>query len=44
VDGGGSAGHFVELGEFLVGSGEADLEGFAFACPAFLFGFGDAAE
>ena len=32
----------VGLGEFLVGSGEADLESFGFAGPAFAFGFSDA--
>jgi hypothetical protein len=29
------------LGKFLFGSGEADLEPFDFAEPAFAFGFGD---
>jgi hypothetical protein len=33
---------FVDLGEFVVGGGEADLEAFDFAEPAFAFGFGDA--
>nr|WP_258017937.1 MULTISPECIES: transposase [Streptomyces] len=34
----------VELGEFLRSPGEADLESFDFAEPAFTFGFGDAGE
>jgi hypothetical protein len=34
----------VDLGEFVVGSGEADLESFDFAEPAFVFGFGDAGD
>lgn len=42
VDGGGSAGALVELGEFVFGSGEADLESFDFAEPVCAFGFGDA--
>src|SRR5215471_10812481 len=37
--GDGSAG---DLGEFVFGSGEADLESFHFAEPAFALGFGDA--
>jgi hypothetical protein len=32
----------VDLGEFGVGGGEADLEPFGFACPAFPLGFVDA--
>ena len=32
----------VGLGELVVGGGEADLESFGFAGPAFAFGFGDA--
>src|SRR6516162_7928399 len=32
----------VDLGEFVVGAGEADLESFDLAEPAFAFGFGDA--
>ena len=32
----------VDLGEFVVGPGEADLESFDFAEPAFPFGFADA--
>jgi len=32
----------VDLREFVVGAGEADLESFYFAEPAFAFGFGDA--
>ena len=34
----------VDLGEFVFGSGEADLESFDFAGPAFAFGFGDAGD
>jgi hypothetical protein len=34
----------VILGEFLFGTGEADLESFGFAGPAFAFGFGDAGQ
>jgi hypothetical protein len=32
----------VDLSEFVLGSGEADLESFDFAEPAFALGFGDA--
>lgn len=32
----------VDSGEFVFGSGEADLESFDFAEPAFAFGFGNA--
>ena len=43
MDGLGAAGGgLVGLGEFLVCPGEADLESFGFAGPAFAFGFGDA--
>lgn len=38
VDGGGPAAHLVELGEFLPGCGQADLESFGFVGPAFAFG------
>jgi hypothetical protein len=34
----------VDLGEFVFGSGEADLESFDFAEPAFALGFGDAGD
>jgi len=34
----------VELGEFLAGAGEADLQAVDFAEPALLAGFGDAGE
>ncbi|UQA90670.1 helix-turn-helix domain-containing protein [Streptomyces halobius] len=44
VDGGGPASPLVELGEFLHGAGEADLEPFDFAEPLLSFGFGDAVE
>jgi hypothetical protein len=42
ADRGGGAGAPVDLGELVFGSGEADLEAFGFAEPAFAFGFGDA--
>jgi hypothetical protein len=42
VDGGGLAGSVVELGEFVLGAGEADLEAFDLAEPAFVLGLGDA--
>ncbi len=32
----------VDLGELVLGAGEADFEAFGFAGPAFAFGFGDA--
>jgi hypothetical protein len=32
------------LGDFVVGSGEADLEAFGFAGPAIAFGLGDAGQ
>ena len=32
----------VDLGELVVGAGEADLQAFGFAGPALEFGFGDA--
>jgi hypothetical protein len=38
----GGAGAPVDLGEFVFGAGEADLESFGFAEPAFAVGFGDA--
>lgn len=31
----------VDLGEFVVGAGQADLESFDFAEPSFAFGLGD---
>ena len=34
----------VDLGELVFGAGEADLEAFDFAEPAFAFGFGDAGD
>jgi hypothetical protein len=34
----------VDLGEFVLGAGEADLESFGFAEPAFAVGFGDAGD
>ena len=43
VDSGGGRAP-VDLGEFVVGPGEADLESFDFAEPAFAFGFGDAGD
>jgi hypothetical protein len=39
-DGGGGAA--VDLDELVLGAGEADLESFGFAGPAFAGGFGDA--
>jgi hypothetical protein len=45
LDGVGAAGgDLVDLGEFGVGAGEADLEAFGLAVPAVGFGFGDAGE
>src|SRR6266568_3567277 len=41
-DQGRGAGAAVDLGEFVFGAGEADLESFGFAGPAFAVGFGDA--
>jgi hypothetical protein len=35
------AGAPVDLGELVVGAGEADVEAFDFAVPAFAFGFAD---
>ena len=32
----------VDLGELVLGAGEADLQAVDFAGPAFAFGFGDA--
>jgi hypothetical protein len=34
----------VDLGELVLGAGEADFEAFGFAEPAFAFGFGDAGD
>jgi hypothetical protein len=34
----------VELGELVVGAGEAELESFDLAEPAFAFGLGDAGD
>ena len=42
MDGGAAGSEGVELGEFLLRAGEADLESFGFAVPALVFGFGDA--
>lgn len=44
VDGSGAEGEFVELCEFVFGSGEAGGEAVDFAEPALLFGFLDAGE
>jgi hypothetical protein len=41
-DEGWGAGAAVDLGELVLGAGEADLESFGFAEPAFAVGFGDA--
>jgi hypothetical protein len=43
-DWGGGAGAPVDLGELVLGAGEADLESFGFAGPAFAVGFGDAGD
>jgi hypothetical protein len=42
VGGGASPGEIIELGEFLPGGGEADLQTLGFAGPAFMVGFVDA--
>jgi len=42
ADRGGGAGAPVDLGELVLGAGEADLESFGFAGPALAVGFGDA--
>jgi hypothetical protein len=42
ADRGRGAGAPVDLVEIVLGAGEADLESFGFAEPAFAFGFGDA--
>ena len=39
-----AGGGHVGLGELVVRGGEADLESFGFAGPAFAFGFGDAGQ
>jgi hypothetical protein len=39
---GAAGGGALDLGELVVGGGEADLEPFGFACPALLPGLGDA--
>lgn len=39
-----SCGEGVELGEFVAGCGEADVESVEFTEPAFMVGFGDAVE
>jgi hypothetical protein len=41
---GGGPGAAVDLGEFVLGAGEADFEAFGFAEPGFAFGFGDAGD
>ena len=40
----GGVGAPVDLGELVLGAGEADLESFSFAQPAFALGFGDAGD
>jgi len=44
VDRDGWVGAPVDLGEFVACAGQADLESFGFAVPAFAFGFGDAGD
>jgi hypothetical protein len=44
VDGGGPPGPLVELGEFVLRAGEADLEALDLAEPAFSLGLGDAGQ
>jgi len=45
TDGLGPAGKGeLDLGELVVGGGEADLESLGFAGPAFAFGLGDAGQ
>ncbi len=44
LDGCGSGGEFVELGELGAGGGEADFESFDFTEPSLAAGFGDAAD
>jgi hypothetical protein len=39
-----AAGALIDLGELVVGCGEADLEAFDLAEPAFELGFGDAGD
>jgi hypothetical protein len=39
---GAAGGGGLDLGELVVGGGEADLEPFGFPCPALAFGLGDA--
>ncbi len=41
---GGAVGAAVDLGELVLGAGEADFEAFGFAGPAFAFGFSDAGD
>jgi hypothetical protein len=42
VDGRAPPGELIELGEFLPGGGEADLQALGLAEPAFALGFVDA--
>ena len=44
MDGCPAGGEVVELGEFLLCAGEADLESFGFAVPALAFSLGDAGQ
>jgi hypothetical protein len=44
VDGCPAGGEVVELGEFLLRGGKADLESFGFAVPALAFSLGDAGQ
>jgi len=42
VDGGAPPGEIIELGELVLGGGEADLQALSLAEPAFALGFADA--
>src|SRR5215469_11906131 len=44
MDGCPAGGEVVELGEFLLRGGQADLESFGFAVPALAFSLGDAGQ
>lgn len=44
LDGGGSGGEFVELGELAARGGEADLQALDLTEPSLAAGFGDAGD